>query len=181
MCIYSHLFRSDSLLCLGSLGVRHLDVMAFIPGNHKDTIQRLCFYNQKLGARLFFSIIFPIKAAVFHYPSEQKVVFLHTAWTATSTHFTYTENIFLPLLPHARLISDVTYRWLVNSWNSGVLFFFFFPLPHCIPVSTNWRSVHQRERRKWNETDRKQAVCCWCPTERDSFEMSCSTWSYIWH
>ncbi len=46
----------------------HSDVMAFIPGNHKDTIQRLCFYNQKLGAPLF-SIIFPIKAAVFHSPS----------------------------------------------------------------------------------------------------------------
>lgn len=46
----------------------HSDVMAFIPGNHKDTIQRLCFYNQKLGAPLFFyyfsnqsrSISFPL-------------------------------------------------------------------------------------------------------------------------
>lgn len=78
------------------------------------------------------------------------------------------ENIFLPLLLHAQLISDVTCRWLVNSWNTLV---FFFSMPHCIPVSTNWRSACKKERRKWNETDWKQALCCRCPTERDLFKL----------
>lgn len=74
------------------------------------------------------------------------------------------------LLLHAQLISDVTCRWLVNSWNTGVCFFF-FSLPQCIPVSTNLRSVQKKEQRKLNETDWKQALCCWCPTERDLFNL----------
>lgn len=48
----------------------YLKMIAFIPGNHKDTIQKLCFYNQKLEAPLFFyyfsnqshSISFPLRA-----------------------------------------------------------------------------------------------------------------------
>lgn len=59
------LFMSNSQPFLVPLDSRPSDIMAFIPGNHKDTIQQLCFYNLKLGAPLS-SIVFPIKGSVFH-------------------------------------------------------------------------------------------------------------------
>lgn len=73
----ANIFSGQTLFSVWvALAPIHSDVMAFIPGNHKDTIQRLCFYNQKLGAPLFFLLFFPIKATVFHSPLSVKDCFL---------------------------------------------------------------------------------------------------------
>lgn len=140
--------------------------MAFIPWNHTDTIQRLCFYNQKTRCS-FFLLFFQSKPQYF-IPPQCKIIFLlrYSCSIDCNLHaFHFYGKHLLTLLLHTQLISDVTCRWLVNSWNTWVCFF----LTHCIPVSTNWRSVLKKEWQKWNETDWKQALCCWCHTERDLF------------
>lgn len=141
----------------------------------------ICSYHQGLrAAPCLFSSFSNQSGCISSLPRCGRLFFFggtaDAASEANSTHFTYTKNIFLPPLLHAQLISDVACRWLLNS--SALC----FPpplTPHCVPVSTNWRSVHQRKRGKWKGADWKQALCCCCCW--DLFKMSCSTSSYVWH
>lgn len=121
----------------------------------------VCFFS--------FSIISSNQSCSVSSPLVWKIVFLR--WCCSCSvdlnAFRLQTNGFLPALLHAQLISDVTCRWLVDSWSV-------FSPPHCDQASANWWSVHQRECRKWKETDWKQALCCCC-----LFKMSHTTSSYI--